>query len=460
MPLVSHRGHRAFVLGVAALLACNSSNHVAPAATGSLTVTINPADGTTPSVTITGPNAYNKTIGTTQTLSGLALGSYTVVADSAVGPDSIVGTLTDTGAVTGSPATVVAGAAANVTVTYALEHRVGGLWVANNNGTLPELASNQLRHSGKPVPAETLATAVSGPGGLALDASGNMWVSNFSRDTLLMYTPAARNAGGATPPSRVLQSTVLKGSGAGAAQLAFDANGNLWVPSCSGGILVEFTAAQLAAGGTQTPFVTITGGGIVKCPFSLAFDGHGNVWVADAQRSHIVEYSAAQLAAGGTPTPVDTIGANSGSLHGPTGLAFDASGNLWVSNIPPTNSVVEYTPAQLAAGGAPPPQVIITMPSGAYPFGIAFDKRGTLWVSDNNHGVMYGLTSAQLTATGAPTPAIADTVSVMSGFFPEQPLFDPYATAVGVSTARVRSPAAPLARVRHTNTSPRRHANP
>jgi len=407
-------------------------------------VTINAADGTTPRVVVSGPNAYSTTISSTQTLTALAVGSYTIVADSAVGPDSVIGTIIDTGTVTGSPATVATGTPATATVSYAMKYRVGGLWVANNyNDTIPELAANQLRKTGTETAASTLFTAVSCPTGLALDANGNMWESSCNNDELVMYTPAERNAGAGAAPSITITSTGITD----AECITFDSHGNLWVANRAGG-LVAFSASQLAASGTQnTPLTTIQVGAVLGSAENIAFDANGNGWVADDQYSHIVEYSAAQLAVVGTstPTPVDTIGANAGSLFFPEAVAFDANGNLWVANS--NNSVVEYTPAQLTAGGSPAPTAIITLPNGTGPFGMAFDKRGTLWVSDVSSGLMLGLNAAQLAATGTPTPVTLTIPLSGSGFGPEQPAFDPYATAVGVSASRVRSPGVMLGRV-------------
>jgi sugar lactone lactonase YvrE len=437
-------------LCIAAVVGCGST---APTPKGSLTVTITPADGTTPAVVVSGPNGYQHTISTSQTLAGLTLGNYTIVADSATGPDSVVGTITDTGVVTGSPATVVTGTPATVTVAYFTKDHIGGLWVANwANHTIPELASTQLRTTGTPAPADTLSTTVSGPAGLALDASGNMWESSWTSDSLVMYTAAARSAGGAAAPSTVIVSTALDNAN----DLAFDAHGNLWVANCSGGNLLEFTPSQQAAGGAQAPAVAVSGGTIASCPYSIAFDTAGNAWIADDDAHHLVEYSAVQLAANGTPIPIDTIGADGGSLLYPDAVVFDASGNLWVANDgQPT--IVAYSAAQLAAGGAPAPTVTITLPQNADPFGLAFDKRGTLWISDTKNDVMYGLTSGQLT-TGNPTPAVTLTLNWSDMFEPEQPLFDPYSPAVPVlSGARVHSPIAPLARVHPAGQLRRRH---
>jgi sugar lactone lactonase YvrE len=411
--------------------------------TGSLTVTIVPAEAT-PSVVVSGPNSYSKTISSTQTLGGLAPGLYTIVADSVVATDSIIGTYTDTGNVSVTPVAVVAGVTHSISVTYAIKDRVGALWVANNfYQTIGGLAANQLRLTSPTVPADTLATSVGGPAGLALDPAGNMWVSSWSSDSLVMYTPAARNNSAGSAPSRVIVSGALDNPNG----IAFDAHGSLWVANCFGGNILGYSAGQLAAGGSQAPEVTISGGGggHVICPYALAFDANGNVWVADDSADHIVEYSAAQLAVAGssTPTPINVITSNSGSLALTDAVVFDASGNLWVANdsIP---TVVSYTPAQLAAGGSPVP-TIITLPATTDPYGLAFDIRGTLWVSDYANSILYGLSKGQLAATGSPPPSVTLGMTLNNLFLPQQPLFDPYATPPLVFPTRVRT-ASPMAR--------------
>jgi secreted PhoX family phosphatase len=262
-----------------------------------------------------------------------------------------------------------------------------------------------------------------------------------------MYAPAARNAGGTLAPTTVIVSGALDNANG----IAFDTHGDLWVANCGGGNLLEYSGAQLAAGGSQSPNATINGGARLLCPYSLAFDANGNVWVADDSLDHVVQYSAAQLTAGGstTPVPVDTIGSNNGSLNHTTSLAFDAGGDLWVGN-DSSPTVVEYAPGLLAAGGAPAPTAIITLPTGTDPYGLAFDMRGTLWVSDGANSTMYGLAASQLAATGAPAPSIVIGVGMTNFFEPQQPLFDPYATPALVSTAPqpLRSPKLPAARMR------------
>ena len=257
-----------------------------------------------------------------------------------------------------------------MSVTYALKSRTGALWVANNaTGVLPEYAAAQLDATGTPVEAESLSTAAGGVGGVAFDSKGDMWESDFTSSpaTFYMYSSAALAADSATPLATLMSAAIQTPE-----NLAFDSKGDLWVAD-NGGSVWEFTPTQLAAADTATPTLQITGGELGSAQ-ALAFDSTGNLWVADIGNSHILEYAVSQLTTTGptcspapvqcTPNATDTIGANSNSIDSPTGLAFDAHGNLWVANSGP-GTIVEFTAAQAASNSAPAPQVTITAPSGA-----------------------------------------------------------------------------------------------
>ena len=339
----------------------------------------------------------------------------------------------------------------------------GGLWIANNAyATMPDLSTGQLGTSGTATPAETLATKISGQSGLALDASGNMWMSAWNSDSVLMYSISARNAGGGTAPTAVIVNTALFGAG----NIAFDAHGNLWIPVCqgtgegqTGPTVVEYTSSQLSAAGSQAPAVSIAMSNTAACPWSVAFDGSGNMWVGDDNLATVREFSASQLTASGTPTPVNSIIPDpSDAMRYPATLAFDASGNLWVANDGP-NTLLQYTAAQLTTGGALVPHVILTMPATpdiADPWGLAIGSNGSLWVSDADNELVYAFNSNQITATGTPTPSTTLAVSLTGSFEPQALLFDPHATAVGVAANRIiNHPVKPAGAIRSMN--PHRH---
>jgi IPT/TIG domain len=192
--------------------------------------------------------------------------------------------------------------------------------------------------------------------------------------------------------------------------LAYDAQGDLWGITTDGSAVVEYTAAQLSSGGSETPHTSIT---VTGARF-LAFDGSGDLWVTAFNNTipgsaGVVEFTPNQLAEGGTQTPETSISADRTtppSFGMPTGIAFDVSGDLWVANIEP-GSLVEFTPTQLETSGAPTPKVVLygKRTDLTTPRGIAFDAIGNLWVGDFPEGVLSKFTPTELALSGSPRPA-------------------------------------------------------
>jgi sugar lactone lactonase YvrE len=282
-----------------------------------------------------------------------------------------------------------------------------GIYVANeggNNVTVYPLPSN-----GHAPPSATISSSTFGnPFGEAFDAAGNLWVSNWTGHTLAEFTAAQLASTGTPTPAVVLTSTGT--SLDGPVGLAFDRTGNLWVADYTGGTLNEFTPAQLVASGAPVPNVTISATGTaLQHPEELAFDTEGNLWSTSAATSQVQEYSLAQLTASGSPVPAVTLTANGTSLDDPLGVAFDGSGNLWVSNSG-NSTVVELARAQLAANGSPVPAV--TLASNANhsiddTYQMEFDSTGNLWlanVAGTTTGSVTGFSASQLTASGTPDP--------------------------------------------------------
>lgn len=194
----------------------------------------------------------------------------------------------------------------------------------------------------------------------------------------------------------------------------------------------------MTTGGAGIPgSATITGAGIN--PIAVAFDSAGNMWVADegggtGGTPAVLVYTPDQLVApGGASAPAATIAADaSGSLNRPAGLAFDASGNLWVGNFGNTgagaNTLVQYAAADLAAalgaGGSTSPSPTVTINSAdlSQPYGLAFEADGDLWVANSGNDTVVQFAAADLTADGAPAP----TASVPPGTVdaPRGPAFD------------------------------------
>lgn len=234
----------------------------------------------------------------------------------------------------------------------------GNLWVSSvATNKLVAYTRDQLVGGGTPTPFRTISGSLDGPVGLAFDDDGNLWVSNVYANSIVGYTAAQVKAGGTPTPNVTITSADLVSPD----NMAFDAAGNLWVVNNGGNSIVEFSSSQLATGGNIAAAVKITTPGSLNFPSGLAFDAAGNLWVANrtnASFSHLlVSFSPAQLTAGGTPTPSVTID-HTGDVE-PGMLAFDESGGLWlaVSNL---NALHRYASGQLTSSGTPTPNTTIT----------------------------------------------------------------------------------------------------
>ncbi len=360
-------------------------------------------------MTVLGPAGYRMVITSTQTLSSLAPGSYTINAGAGATTDPIVGT-GYAGTVTGSPATVAADAQSDASVTYTSAWRSAGvLWVANEVGlTISGFSSANLAHTGAPAPAVVIGNGTSTSAAragiaLALDDAGGLWESSIT-DTLRYWT-AAQIANSTNAAPRIIVAPSLQSPTA----LAIDAQGDLWVADQYGNTLNEFTASQIATSGTKTPAVVISAAfGTIMRPWALAFDAHGNLWVGNLDGNSVAGFAAADLTTTGSPLPFAGITGAQG-VHKPVGLAFDAQGNLWVGTV--LDSLSRFNASDLTTIGSPTPTVILSGVLLQSEYGLAIDNSGALWVAswqtntllryDANHLTTGALPDATISKTGA-----------------------------------------------------------
>lgn len=254
--------------------------------------------------------------------------------------------------------------------------------------------------------------------------SNALWVANATN--VVEFLPSQLQSGSSDPaPHLKLQSAVL----ANAQGVTFDGHGNLWVVDggtvSTGGAAVpsifEFSVSQLAHLSTTnnpTPAVTIQSASFVS-PKQAAFDGQGNLWVTDSGSNSVYFFARSVLSTNATSaTPTATVGSNP-AFNGPIGIAFDGSGNLYVSNnvgdsiygfnLNVVNNVVNGSGTVTLT-----PSVTLTNDgSGSIqsPWGLAVDGRNNLWSSNTSSGgttlgTVVEFSRTQLAASGDPTPNI------------------------------------------------------
>ena len=307
--------------------------------------------------------------------------------------------------------------------------KTGGLWVPTLFGppSINEFDSARRAMSGNPDPQfENNSPDLLLPAAAIFDSSQNLWVTNCSDIDLgagqITEFTAAQLANLGNDNSPAAHIALIDDGSFGNLHCPwgeqFDGAGNLWVVNRFGPNLVSYTPAQLAAGGNQKPDTIITSASF-DSPRAIAFDAGGNLWIVENQHQAVLEYKAGTLAtAMGHSGPVNPdVTITSAGFGDPHGLAFDAGGNLWLSDA--TGKLLKFAAADLATTGTPTPTVIITATpvvtadgiamSLDFPEGLAFDPGGDLWVSNlasDNVGSLAGYTPAQLAMTGNPSPAV------------------------------------------------------
>ncbi len=219
----------------------------------------------------------------------------------------------------------------------------GNIYVSNHGNNSITVYSPDA--SGNATPIRTIAGANTGmtglfqPFGMALDASGDLFVtlyntSTYLGGTIVTFAPGAN--GNATPLSIISGTDISNANG-----VLVDAAGDIDAAATNpDGI---FTYAP-GSSGNAAPASSITGAttAITGVVMQEAYDLGGNRWLALDQSplSRVVEFSAG--ATGNIAPANQIIGVAGTYLTNVRGIAFDAQGNLYVANPPSTAPLTDY----------------------------------------------------------------------------------------------------------------------
>ena len=239
-----------------------------------------------------------------------------------------------------------------------------------------------------PVPVGSGST--SGPDGLYFDPSGHLWVANCNDGTVQEVT----NLSG-TPVVHQALNVGLCPMG-----LVDDHHGNLWVGNYSSGTIQQISTPD------TTPVVhTAISIGTNARPTGMAVDRAGNLWVADEWGGTIDEVTNL----GGAPVVHDGLTPSDGAGGEPWSVVIDAKNRLWAS-FPDNYSVSEIS--NLDTTPVVHPAIII---EGSFTSGLAFDHTGGLWVSDTwgDHAVV------NVTRPASAAPNVGTPVNLRLGSSPD-----------------------------------------
>jgi len=271
-------------------------------------------------------------------------------------------------------------------------------------GTITTVAGNgtsSFYGDGGPATAASLYA----PGGVAVDAAGNIYVADSNNSRIRKVSPAGTIATVAGNGQRGYSGDgglAYVASLNGPSGVAVDAAGNLYIADTGNNRLrmVRQTGTIATVAGNGGLRFYGDGGPATAAslflPTGVAVDAAGNLYIADTRNDRIRKATPA-----GTITTVAGNGqvgysgdggpATAASLNYPRGSAVDAAGNLYVAD-GNNNRIREVSPAGtittvagngvqgFSGDGGPATGASL---SGAY--GVAVDAAGNLYIADSNN---------------------------------------------------------------------------
>ncbi len=188
----------------------------------------------------------------------------------------------------------------------------GNVWVSNlasqklpaGTDSIIELSPTGAIMSG----AGGYTSGISGPQGLAIDDTGNVWVANTLSNVTKLSSSGVVASGFPLPDINSPKA------------IALDVNGNAWVSEKGNNSVTE-----IPPGGVSVLSVVTSPG--FTSPHGIAIDPSGSVWVAGKGSNSLLKLSSTGAVQSG-----NGAGYTGGGLNQPSGLVVDGSGNVWVAN--------------------------------------------------------------------------------------------------------------------------------
>jgi len=262
------------------------------------------------------------------------------------------------------------------------------------------------------------AARFNNPLGIAADASGNVYVSEYLNHTIRKITPA-----GVTTTLAGVAGSQGSADGTGAAarfsypyHIAIDGSGSLYVADANNHVIRKVTPAGVVstvaglAGTIGSADGTATAARFYE-PRGVCVDGNGNLYIADSKNNTIRKMTGAGVVttlagSAGVSGSADGNGATA-RFYQPTDLVVDSAGNViyvadfgnrTVRRITAAGDVTTVAGAAGVSGSADGAGAAARFDTAQ---GLAMDKAGNLYVADLSNHTVRMVTPAGVVTTVA-----------------------------------------------------------